>query len=978
MGIVTPRSLGVRALAALGSVAMAPAVSAQAQEAEWKRLEQEVETHYEAGNLARAEAASRQAVAFAEARFGPDHPNLAASLNTLGLLLSEQAKAAEAEPVYRRALAIRERALGPGHPDVAVSLNNLAQLFSGMGQYAQAEPLLLRALAIREKVFGPAHADVAQSLNNLGLLYKQQGRYEQAEPLYKRSLAVLEQALGPEHEDVATSLGNLATLLDRRGQHGEAEPLFLRALAILEKKFGPDHLDVALTLNNLAENYRAQGRAPAAEPLFRRSLSIFEKALGGEHPNVAHLLNNLALMLSAQRKYAEAEPLLRRSLAILEKALGPERPAVALSLNNLATAIDQQGRYAEAEPLYLRSLAIQEKALGPEHPEAANSLYNLANLNNSQGRYAQALAYARRGSALYRRRIVEGGASDSATRESLANRKGFFLHLSLLARNPDKQADAEILDEGLQLAQLLQTSSTAAAVAKMAARFARGDDALAALARRRQDLVEQGAKLEAQLVRAAGRPPGQRDAAAERAWREDLARSAKELGQVDDDLARRFPDYQELTRPLPLSAEQVRRLLKPREAMLVYALGKQSYLWVISGGGARFVPLQVDAVEVSARVARLRGQLGVDALGRPAPVDVELLHGLYKNLFAPALPFLAGIRHVMLVPAGALGSLPPGMLVASPPKATARAADYRRVDWLARRYDFAVLPSVGSIRAFRQFSRGARGQAPFAGIGDPLIGEPSTPRRDAPAPRGLAATPDMASLFRGSPAGAEAGPAASPSEGTIADVDAIRSAPRLPETADELRAMARTFGADPHSLWLQGRATESRIKQLDLARYRVLAFATHGVLAGEVKGIGEPGLILTPPERGTLDDDGYLASSEIARLKFNADLVVLSACNTAAADGTPGAEGLSGLAKAFFYAGARSLLVSHWPVVSSATVPLTTTMLREYRARPGQGKSAAHRKAMLALMSDPRHPEYAHPLFWAPFVVVGEGGAGGP
>ncbi len=196
----------------------------------------------------------------------------------------------------------------------------------------------------------------------------------------------------------------------------------------------------------------------------------------------------------------------------------------------------------------------------------------------------------------------------------------------------------------------------------------------------------------------------------------------------------------------------------------------------------------------------------------------------------------------------------------------------------------------------------------------------------------------------------------------------------LPETADELRAMAKALRADQRSLWLRQNATETNIKQLDLSKYRTLAFATHGVMAGELKGVGEPGLILTPPKVGTLEDDGYLSSGEIAKLKLNADWVILSACNTAAADGSPGAEGLSGMAKAFFYAGARSLLVSHWPVVSEATVPLTTSMLREYEANPKLGKAQAQRKAMLGLMNTPDHPEYAHPLFWAPFVVVGEGG----
>ena len=107
---------------------------------------------------------------------------------------------------------------------------------------------------------------------------------------------------------------------------------------------------------------------------------------------------------------------------------------------------------------------------------------------------------------------------------------------------------------------------------------------------------------------------------------------------------------------------------------------------------------------------------------------------------------------------------------------------------------------------------------------------------------------------------------------------------------------------------------------MDLSDYRVLAFATHGLVSGELSGLGEPALVFTPPETGTEADDGLLTASEIATLELDADWVILSACNTAAADGTPGAEGLSGMAKAFFYAGARALLVSHWAVNSEAAV----------------------------------------------------------
>ena len=154
-----------------------------------------------------------------------------------------------------------------------------------------------------------------------------------------------------------------------------------------------------------------------------------------------------------------------------------------------------------------------------------------------------------------------------------------------------------------------------------------------------------------------------------------------------------------------------------------------------------------------------------------------------------------------------------------------------------------------------------------------------------------------------------------------------------------------------------------------------MAFATHGLVAGQFKGLGEPGLVLTPPSDGSEADDGFLAASEIAQLKLDADWVILSACNTAAPDGTPGAEGLSGLAKAFFYAGSRALLVSHWEVDSGAAVQLTTAMLNATQDRPKIGRAEALRQSMLKLMEDETNPHYAHPTFWAPFVVVGEGGS---
>jgi CHAT domain-containing protein len=303
---------------------------------------------------------------------------------------------------------------------------------------------------------------------------------------------------------------------------------------------------------------------------------------------------------------------------------------------------------------------------------------------------------------------------------------------------------------------------------------------------------------------------------------------------------------------------------------------------------------------------------------------------------------------LFVVPDGALQSLPLGVLVTKEPQSpTTDFAGYRQAPWLTKRFALATLPSVSSLRALRHFARETRARRPFIGIGDPLLD--GSPGRDRQI--------ELASLF--TPRG-------------VADVRAVKTLPRLPETADELKALARFLGAGEESLFLGKMATESRVKSADLSA-RVLAFATHGLVAGDLKGLAEPALVLTPPSEATEADDGLLTASEVAQLRLDADWVILSACNTASSDGTPGAEGLSGLAKAFFYAGSRSLLVSHWPTETESAKRLTTGAFKALAADPALGRAGALRASMLALMDD---PQFSHPLFWALFVLVGEGAAG--
>ena len=221
------------------------------------------------------------------------------------------------------------------------------------------------------------------------------------------------------------------------------------------------------------------------------------------------------------------------------------------------------------------------------------------------------------------------------------------------------------------------------------------------------------------------------------------------------------------------------------------------------------------------------------------------------------------------------------------------------------------------------------------------------------------------------------------------DVEALRHQDPLPETAIELCTAARELGVPEAKLdgavYLGAKATVSQVKALsasgELGQARVVHFATHGLLAGETamfaENKAESALLLTPPDTGKVSeaDDGLLTASEIAQLNLNADWVVMSACNTAAGS-SDGAEALSGLARAFFYAGARSLLVSHWEVNSGAAVAITTGTIKALKDNPGISRAEALRHSISALSDnypDGESIDFSHPSLWAPFVLVGNG-----
>ncbi len=517
---------------------------------------------------------------------------------------------------------------------------------------------------------------------------------------------------------------------------------------------------------------------------------------------------------------------------------------------------------------------------------------------------------------------------------------------------PTPSRSTNALDESFVIAQWAVRTDAAAALVQMAARYAANDSEVAKVVREREDLQWKWRAEDKRLSQALA--VGNKSLTD--GTREKLRDIVVQMNAANDRLRTDMPKFAELASIRPVSVVETQKWLDPNEALVAWTVGDvESYAFVVRKDRATFFRVPLKASEIAEIVRGLRESL--DRRGRlpveMPPFDTSKAYALYQQLLAPAEPLLAGatsLNHCA------------GRCLAEP--AACRSGDRGAACADRRR---CRLQSGSMARAAVCADRDA---------GRLVIDFVTPIRRGAPCRKTLHRLRRSGLHLKGIQTVSLFG-------GSAANVDGLRHLPPLPplpDTASELRAEAQALGAPATSVYLRQDATVTKVKSLNLSDERVVAFATHGLVAKDVPAPAEPALALTPPAEQTKEDDGLLRASVVSQLKLNADWVVLSACNTAAADGTPGAEGFSGLAKAFFYAGARSLLVSHWPVDSAATVKLTTSAFHALESNPAIGRAEAFHRAMLAMIDGAGKTDnpasQAHPFYWAPFVVIGEGGRG--
>ncbi|CDZ49748.1 CHAT domain-containing protein [Neorhizobium galegae] len=493
---------------------------------------------------------------------------------------------------------------------------------------------------------------------------------------------------------------------------------------------------------------------------------------------------------------------------------------------------------------------------------------------------------------------------------------------NILADKASESGDE--VDAVFHITQLLNTGGAGGTVNRLGARLAAVSPVLADIARQREETRRQWVTLGPSAT-------------------EQKQKIGEQIDALDRRLKTEFPKYVELASVSSLSTDRIAKTLAADEALVSYLRTDDGYIaTVITPLDAKSVKLKSSAEIIDRLVQSTRRGIQIRG-GRLPNFRYDDAHALYEAVLKPvetAIGTLPG--KLLVVPDGALEIIPFSVLVTAPDGG--RNAN-SHVEWLADNHVITRLPSATSLPILRQAASASPGKDPFLGIGDPALeGKPA----------------DLRGYELGEVLGLRGG----------AEIERLRALPRLPDTADELQQISVTLGASAGSLILGQQATESRVRSMNLDRYKVLAFATHGLVGGEIGILREPGLVLTPSEADEKAGyDGYLAASEIAEMRLNAEVVLLSACNTAA-PGAKSADGLSGLAKSFFFAGTRNLLVSHWAVDSGAASRLTTSMFRAYRQDSELSYSAALGVAMKEMRQSDSQ-ELSHPALWAPFEIVG-------
>jgi CHAT domain-containing protein len=886
---------------------------------------------------------------------------------------------------------------------------NIIQRLIAIGDLPQADGYLRQMTAALTEARTSGHPKMRQNYQLKGrsweadveaaraAMFEAHGQFRDAENAYKRAadykraavadLMKLEDHVPEDQMRHAADLDlfNAARMKAKQSRLAEAEVDIRQVLLARLKaqgKYNPKTTGFVIGLANIMVD---EGRYADAEKLYRAALDI-QQTLGirNDSPATAGALSQLGAVLIFQRKSREASAV----YADLDRAIANWEPGrkQLLQLNgSRITALYASGQIAEGLAAAQSLISKRSAQLGERHFDTADARGTLAIGYALAGRDGDALREFKAAIPILMAASRENADDDDTLNVARSQRLRNIVesYIGLLAKTDGNAADQASL-ESFALADAIRGQSVQRALSESSARSVAKDPALAELVRSEQDL---GKQINAQLGALNNALASDaRDDSVIKATKATIDKLRADRIRVRGEIGKRFPSYAELIDPQPPTVDQIKEALTDGESMLSFYFGRnKSFVWAVPKNGAvAFAAIDATSGDIQSKVNKLREALEPQAamISDIPPFDLALGYELYSLLLKPVEAGWKQSKSLIVVTNGALGLLPLSLLPTAPsridPDDEVLFAEFRKVPWLARTHAVSMVPSSAALRTLRNLPPGRPGRSELIAFGDPVFSVEQEEEAEKAQPSGQPAQfADASNTMRGLPLKRRSSP-------KLEGVDSANLAmlPRLPDTADELKSIALALQADPaKALNLGKQANERVVKTVDLSGFKVLAFATHGLVPGELDGLTQPALALSAPTVAGVDGDGLLTMEEILALKLDADWVVLSACNTGAASGE-GAEAASGLGRAFFYAGTRAILVTNWSVHSQSARELVTNLFKRQADDPRLTRAEALRQAMMALMDGPGYLAaggkteftYAHPLFWAPYSIIGDGG----
>jgi len=820
-----------------------------------------------------------------------------------------------------------------------------------------------------------------------------QGKYQEAEKLLRICIAERPYIIDTYPSAILNPRNNLAFNLSNQGRFTEAE---LEARGVIQESIGLAGKEGEVTANAagaLADIMLKQGRYEEAEKLAYYRIKIFESAglladtrfNAGAHMFLGNTLVTQGKYADASREYDFVRDSLKDNKSLYDNNYSRNR--------NLILTLIKTGRTDGALKLIEPAREAAFKYFG-EKSFAGAELLGLRGMARQTGKqYAEAL------SDFNQAIPVLSDQKDIGFRSRII----LEAYLDLLSRIQGTPLEQKTGDNAatiaFHVAGLLGSRTVQEALGEGNARAAAAyDPDLADLVRKEQDMRKQVTALETTLSNVMSIPTDQQSPEGIRQLKENIATLTRAGIALQKEINQRFPKYADFIKPKPVSALDLQRVLRSGEALLsIYTIDDKTFVWTIPRQGKiLFHAAPLGRKELEKIVTDLRKPLDANptTFGGIPDFDTALAYHLYAELLKPVAEGWKSASDLIVVNSGPLGQIPLSLL---PTESVNPEVEkdllffrYRSVPWLIRKVSITSVPSVSSLVSLRTVPAGDPKRKAFIGFGDPIFNRTQL----APIPSQTASAAAFQTEEKGTiPLIASRGVKVQvrgiriSEKGNLDKQEIISSQlsqlQRLPDTAEEIKSIAQVLNADmARDVFLDKEASEHRIKTMDITDRKIIAFATHALVPGDLDGLDQPALALTSPEVTGEKEDGLLTMGEILKLKLNADWVILSACNTGASQGA-GQEAVSGLGRAFFYAGTRSLLVTLWPVETTSAKKLVTGIFEAQKTDDSLSRSQALRKSMLHLMDNERVVDpatgkivasYAHPLFWAPFTIVGEAG----